>query len=425
MKLGEIAELKTGPFGTQFSASEYVAEGIPMINVGDIGYGEVNTHSLKMVSKATIRRLSEHLVREGDIVFGRKGSVDRHAYIDKQKDGWLQGSDCIRVRCNSSVNSRYISHFLRLSYARKQMLSSCVGSTMPSLNTDILQDMTILLPDRATQDRIEGLLSSVDEKIETNAKIIAELESVARSVYDYWFTQFDFPDEHGNPYRFSGGAMTYSEALHRDIPEGWKVITANELVSIDRGISYTANELADQGTSLINLASFNTDGTYKHSGLKHFTGVVKDTKLLSPDDLVMCVTQQTPIDSTGSTDVIAKTFLVPNIFKDKVTMSMDVVRLVENREGMRYLLNQMLSRVDYHRYVSGYASGTKIKHLDVEGSLSFPIALPQNNGLIDAYASLCKSGAAQISVCLKESARLAALRDRLLPLLMNGQAVIE
>ena len=295
---------------------------------------------------------------------------------------------------------------------------------MPNLNTGILCGVEINLPSRHSQEATVSLLSSIDAKIETNEKIIAELEAVARSVYDYWFTQFDFPDEHGNPYRSSGGKMAYNESLRRDIPEGWEVITANELASIERGISYTASELADEGVSLINLASFNTDGTYKHSGLKHFTGTVKDTKFLTSDDLVMCVTQQTPIDPTGATDVIAKTFLVPNIHSGKVTMSMDVVRLIERQEGIRYMLNQMLSRTDYHRYASGYASGTKIKHLDVEGALSFLVALPRDRQLIDTYAALSRAWSSLISGCLKESIRLTALRDRLLPLLMNGQAVI-
>ncbi|KFI97575.1 type I restriction modification DNA specificity domain protein [Bifidobacterium stellenboschense] len=294
---------------------------------------------------------------------------------------------------------------------------------MPNLNTGILSEIEIVLPDIHEQESIVSLLSSIDAKIETNGKIIAELESLARTVYDYWFTQFDFPDEQGNPYRSSGGRMVHDPTLDRDIPEGWKVTAANELVSIDRGISYTADELSDEGTPLINLASFNTNATYKPAGLKHFTGKTKDSKFLSANDLVMCVTQQTPIDPAGATDVIAKTFLVPDIYEDSATMSMDVVRLSEQREGVRFLLNQMLTRSDYHRYASGYASGTKIKHLDVEGALSFPMALPQNDSLIEEYAALSERWYARISVCLKESARLTALRDRLLPLLMSGQAV--
>ncbi len=98
VKLGEIASLKTGPFGTQFSAKEYISTGIPVINVKNIGYGEIIEDELEHVSEATRDRLSEHILSTGDIVFGRKGSVDRHAFISEKYDGWVQGSDCIRLR---------------------------------------------------------------------------------------------------------------------------------------------------------------------------------------------------------------------------------------------------------------------------------------------------------------------------------------
>lgn len=299
------------------------------------------------------------------------------------------------------------------------------GSTVMRYSVEDIPDYEIYLPSREEQDRIASLLSSIDSKIETNGKIIAEMESLARTIYNYWFTQFDFPDENGNPYHSSGGTMVHNDTLNRDIPEGWEVKTAAELVTIDRGISYSADELSDTGKPMINLASFNTDGTYKASGLKHFTGMVKESKLLTSNDLVMCVTQQTPIDATGKTDVIAKSFLVPDIYEKSATMSMDVVRLVERREGFRFILNQMLRRSDYHKFASGYASGTKIKHLDIEGALSFPIVLPKNQTLLDSYATLSTNLQGQISTILKESARLTALRDWLLPLLMNGQAVID
>lgn len=106
-------------------------------------------------------------------------------------------------------------------------------------------------------------------------------------------------------------------------------------------------------------------------------------------------------------------------------MSMDVVRLSERCKGTRFLLNQMLARADYHRYASGYASGTKIKHLDAEGALSFPVALPHDSVLIDRYAALSQAWFGQISNRLQENFRLTSLRDRLLPLLMNGQATID
>lgn len=113
VKLRDISELKTGPFGTQFRASEYVTEGIPVINVKNIGYGSLLVSGLDHVSENTLERLSEHKLQEGDIVFGRKGSVDRHCLIRKGQDGWMQGSDCIRVRFTDAiVYPEFVSYYL-------------------------------------------------------------------------------------------------------------------------------------------------------------------------------------------------------------------------------------------------------------------------------------------------------------------------
>lgn len=171
VRLGDIAELKTGPFGTQLSAKEYVANGVPVINVKNIGYGNIIAEELDYISQETCNRLAEHILQPGDIVFGRKGSVDRHAYIDEEHAGWFQGSDCIRVRVNQGINSHYLSHYLKLNHIKKMVNNAAVGSTMASLNTDILKDIILELPDIKVQDKIEMFLSMIDEKIKNNEMI--------------------------------------------------------------------------------------------------------------------------------------------------------------------------------------------------------------------------------------------------------------
>lgn len=229
VKLGEIASLKTGPFGTQFSAKEYVSSGIPVINVKNIGYGQIITDGLEYVSEDTKTRLSEHVLQTGDIVFGRKGSVDRHAYISDEYAGWVQGSDCIRLRFQTGINTRYVSHFLKLDYVKKQINHSAVGSTMASLNTDILRNLEILIPELEVQNEIENALSLLEEKIKLNSRTSTELESLAKTIYDYWFLQFEFPNEEGLPYKSSGGKMVWSEELKREIPEGWNTTTIGDI----------------------------------------------------------------------------------------------------------------------------------------------------------------------------------------------------
>lgn len=171
IKLGELVDFQTGPFGTQFSASEYVNEGIPVINVKNIGIGTVIRENLDYISEQTRDRLSQHILKTGDIVFGRKGSVDRHAYIFQNENGWVQGSDCIRARKKTQVNTLFLSQYLEGNGVKKQIINAAVGSTMPSLNTDILKDVIVLLPNIEEQNRISEALKKIDDKICLNSKI--------------------------------------------------------------------------------------------------------------------------------------------------------------------------------------------------------------------------------------------------------------
>src|SRR5260221_4907568 len=132
------AELKTGPFGTQLHASDYVKEGTPVINVRNIGLGNIKVDKLEFISENTVQRLSSHLVEQGDIVFGRKGAVERHAFIQQQYSRWFQGSDCLRLRLKSpSIDPKFISFCLLTESHKRWMANQCShGSTMASLNQE-------------------------------------------------------------------------------------------------------------------------------------------------------------------------------------------------------------------------------------------------------------------------------------------------
>ena len=172
VQTGEI-EIKTGPFGTQLKAAEYVEHGTPVLNVKNLGYSIVNRNKLDQVGTETLKRLNMHILHVGDIVFGRKGAVDRHAYITENEEGWMQGSDCIRIRVKTErLNPRFLSYYFLTSQHRAFMVSMCShGTTMASLNQKILEMIEIPLPSRYYQDRIVALLEAMDEKIKVNQEI--------------------------------------------------------------------------------------------------------------------------------------------------------------------------------------------------------------------------------------------------------------
>ena len=190
VKNGEI-EIKTGPFGTQLKAAEYVESGTPVLNVKNLGYSTVVTTKVDYVGEKTLERLSMHILKEGDIVFGRKGAVDRHAYIGANEAGWMQGSDCIRLRVKTNkINPRYLSYYFLTPKHKAFMISMCShGTTMASLNQGILSKIEIDLPERCIQDRIVSIIAVLDKKRKTNEKLNKNLEQQAQAIYSRMFIE--------------------------------------------------------------------------------------------------------------------------------------------------------------------------------------------------------------------------------------------
>ncbi len=404
VRLGEIASLKTGPFGTQFSAKEYTKTGIPVINVKNIGYGQIIENELEYISEQTKERLNEHIIRAGDIVFGRKGSVDRHAFISKKYDGWVQGSDCIRVRFQEGVNSRYISHFLKLRHIKKQINCAAGGSTMASLNTDILKDLQIALPDIEVQDNIENILSALEEKIDLNVKLCTELESMAKTIYDYWFTQFDFPDENGRPYRTSGGEMVWNEQLKREIPKGWETGQLSDIANITMGQSPAGETYNETGMGMIFYQGCTDFGSRFPTPRVH---TIAPTRFANNGDILMSV--RAPVGMI-------------NIAIEDCCIGRGLAALNSKIGSQLYLLYTLLG----FKQVFGVMDsiGTTFGSITKDSLFEMKVLVPEQNRLKE-FDKAVHPIEEKIRLLEDENRELIKLRDWLLPMLMNGQAVIE
>lgn len=136
-----FADIRTGPFGTQLRASDYTDDGVPVLNVRNLGFGTLRLAEIERVGDEVQARLSGHLLKEGDVVFGRKGAVDRHVLVAPGQSGWMQGSDCIRLRIlpESPVSPSFLSKALLTESHKAWMDAQCShGATMASLNQEIL-----------------------------------------------------------------------------------------------------------------------------------------------------------------------------------------------------------------------------------------------------------------------------------------------
>ena len=190
-KLGELAEVQTGPFGSQLHASDYKERGIPSIMPTNIGNRlEVNLQNIAYISEEDAKRLSRYLLLDRDIVYSRRGDVEKCAYIGPQQSGWLCGTGCIRIRIDANkAFPKFCAYLLSTPDSKSRILNSAVGTTMSNLNSRILSEVPLLLPSVDEQRAIASVLSSLDDKIDLLHRQNKTLEAMAETMFKSWLTQ--------------------------------------------------------------------------------------------------------------------------------------------------------------------------------------------------------------------------------------------
>ena len=224
--LGIICEqvggiIQTGPFGSQLHQSDYMPEGIPSVMPKDIVEGRIVTDTIARVALKHVDRLSKHKLMPGDIVYGRRGDIGRHALIRQSQAGWLCGTGCLRLSLgNSVIDPIFLHYYLDQIDVIKWITNQSIGATMPNLNTSILKSVPIRLPSLSIQRKIAAILSAYDDLIVNNQRRIKILEEMAQNLYREWFVKFRFPG-HAHA-RFVDSALGM-------IPEGWEAVTLGSL----------------------------------------------------------------------------------------------------------------------------------------------------------------------------------------------------
>lgn len=193
-KLSDIADIQTGPFGSQLHQSDYVEIGTPIVTVEHLGNKRLKTQNLPMVSEQDKKRLLKYVLKTGDIVFSRVGSVDRCSYVSANENDWLFSGRCLRVRTNKDVFSEFLYYYFCMESTREHIRKIAVGATMPSINTSIMEELNVVLPPLPEQKAIAEVLSSLDDKIDLLTRQNKTLEDLAQAYYRKWFIE-DASDE--------------------------------------------------------------------------------------------------------------------------------------------------------------------------------------------------------------------------------------
>jgi len=352
----------------------------------------------------------------GDLIITREAPMGEVCIIPGGIECCLGQRMVLLKPDTKQISSEYLLYAILSEYVQKQIKKSdATGSTVSNLNIPLIEELKI--PLQSSQDYIAAVLSSLDAKIELNNRINAELEAMAKTLYDYWFVQFDFPDENGKPYKSSGGKMVYNETLKREIPEGWEVGQLGDWITFKRGISYKSSDIQETGMPFINLNSFALDGNFKPHGTKYFNGLHNEKSELVAGDLVVAIT-----DVTRNADIIGKAFTIPDIFNQKVLISCDVAAVISDRFESHFL-EMLFNSQPYHSYIKHFASGTLVLHLDLNGVEWFKTFLPPK-GLMKEFSLLRESIIKKRTINTIENQQLTQLRDWLLPMLMNGQVTV-
>ena len=376
-----LADIQTGPFGSQLHKEDYVAVGTPIVTVEHLGNRVFAEQNLPMVSDNDKERLNKYVLREGDSVFSRVGSVDRCSYVDAAYDGWMFSGRCLRVRPNEHLDAMYLYYYFCLEETKQFVRNIAVGATMPSINTKLLGEVPIAFPSVEQQARVAQLLSTIDDKIENNGKINDNLYEMVNAYYTSLFKDVECEMTTIGNYAeriYSGGTPTTSNAAYWDGAFGW----------------FSSGETR-------NRFVISTEKTITQAGIDN-----SSTKLAAKHDIVMASAGQ------GFTRGQTSMLLIDTY------VNQSVIVIHAERKVLPYLFWNLANRYEELRAISDSSSIRGSLTTKMIAAFEIPLA---NEESLQAFADFSWSVIPQIENNLLENERLAALRDNLLPKLMSGE----
>ena len=420
-KVGDIAEVQTGPFGSQLHQKDYTNIGTPIITVEHLGQNHIIHENTPYVSDEDKIRLNKYTIKKKEIDYSKVGSVDRRAYVSEDEDGWLFSGRCLRVRVtNEQVSAHYLSYYFGLENFKEYVRRIAVGATMPSLNTKIMKELPIQIPDIDTQEKITNILSSLDEKIKVNNQINKKLEEMAQTIFKQWFVDFEFPNEEGKPYKSSGGAMVESELGM--IPEEWGVKKLSDVVTIKHGYAFKSKDFSDDRTSLLILSpgNFKVGGGFKNDKFKYLSEgtTFSEEYILNEKDLIITMT-----DLSKEGDTLGYPAFVPRSKKEKYLHNQRLGRVMAKQEFSNYYLYLLMCTTSYRAHILGTSTGTTVKHTAPTRIEEYKFVKPSSL-VLTKFDDIVQQMFESIQERDFENKNLSIARDTLLPKLMSGKIYV-
>jgi type I restriction enzyme S subunit len=369
VELSAIADVQTGPFGSQLHASDYVPVGVPVIN-------------MNYITEADATRLARYKVRENDIVFSRRGDVDKCILIDARKAGWFCGTGCLFARLNSKViDPTFVAYQFDSPELKNWLRTNAVGTTMPNLNSKILERAPVALPDLPEQRAIASVLSSLDAKIDLLHRQNKTLEGMAEALFRQWFV----------------------EEAEENAAEG---TLADVAVNIRDGVPVNAFNVDDRYVALehidrrrIALLQYGSSADVASNKYRFQANDILFGKL-RPYFHKVCLTSFAGICST------------------------DILVIRPKRPELLYYCLFAFFQDEVVEYANAGSGGTRMPRTSWSDLSKYPIALPGKERL-EAFNKVVKPMIEKLQANIPQIQSLTALRDTLLPKLMSGEVRVE
>lgn len=427
IKLGEVLDVKRG---TSLSGKFYENSGKYIrLTLGNFTYPECgwkdNTSKDDLYYSGDFK--NEYLLKKDDIITPLteqvRGLLGNTARIP-ESDLYIQSGDIGKIIPFEKLLDKNFAYYLVSSpIVKKQLDAASQQTKIRHTSPDAIKNCIAFIPELASQKKIANLLDSLNKKISTNNCIISELESLAKTIYDYWFLQFEFPNEDGKPYKSSGGKMVWNEELKREIPEGWGVQTVNDsniyvsdftangsFKGLADNVKYNAGE---KYALLIRIVDFNNNFD-NHDFIyvdKHAYDYLSKSHLL-PNDIIIC-----------NVGAVGSVYRCPDI-EIPMTLGPNGI-VVKSSKGLmdNYLYLYFKYGIGYRQLLS-ISSGSIQMKFNKTNFRELPLLLPPTD-INEKFNHIISSIFSMKNNSWKENKKLASLRDFLLPMLMNGQVTFK
>jgi type I restriction enzyme, S subunit len=410
--LSDVIDIISGGTPKTSEAKYWSGGNIDWLSINDFNNGNRFVYnSEKKITELALKESNTKLLNKGDVIISARGTVGVLAQIGKPM---CFNQSCFGLRGKKGLIDNDFLYYVLKNYIHNLKKKS-QGSVFDTINIKSFDLMEIDIPNYASQCSIASVLSALDKKIELNNRINAELEAMAKTLYDYWFMQFDFPDEEGKPYKSSGGKMIYNSILKREIPATFTEGVLDNLGQIVGGSTpdtKNSDNFCIKGVPWITPNDLSNNQGYKYisKGKKNVSDKgIKSASLKKYPSGTVLLTSRAPI---GYMAVARNEFTTNQGFKS----------FVPNKgyptDFIYYTIKNSLN------IIMQFASGSTFKEISASVLKTVPIVLPPLH-IVKDYTNKIDSLTKQQNVLEQECSELTNLRDWLLPMLMNGQVTIK